>query len=99
MFWAEDDAHAVAARLSGNGFDAAVVRAAFAGEDDDEDHPWAVTTNAPAVMLELLAEERDGWVDHDEPQHDAPVRIELPTAPRRHHHDPRAADGDASVGS
>ena len=89
MFWAEDDAHAVAARLSGNGFDAAVVRAPFAGEDDDEDHPWAVLTDAPELVLELLVDDYDGWLDADavgsrglDKLDQRPAPLDLPTEPR-----------------
>ena len=46
-----------------------VERERLAGEDDDEDHPWAVLTDAPELVLELLVEEYDGWLDAatDEP--------------------------------
>jgi len=92
MFWDEDDARLVAGRLANDGFAADIVRQAFAGEDDDEDHPWAVTTDAPDAMLELLADELDGWIDHEvgTPSESIP----LPTAPRRHHRDPRASAGE-----
>ena len=87
VFHEEDDAAAVAARLRAGGFDAAVVRERFAGEDDDEDHPWSVVTDAPEVVVEVLAEEHDGWVDHDDvppgrPQPPSPG-LALPDAPRR----------------
>ena len=90
VFFEEDDAREVAARLSRDGFEATVVRERFAGEDDDEDQPWAVLTDAPAVMLELLVEERDGWLDADAPDGGAaaqPARpLDLPTQPRRPGH-------------
>jgi hypothetical protein len=82
VFFEEDDARAVAARLDRDGFAADVRRERFAGEDDDEDHPWAVVTDAPAVMFELLVEQYDGWLDADLPPVDRPPLI-LPTAPRR----------------
>lgn len=63
VFFEADDARAVADRLARDGFEAALVRERFAGEDDDEDHPWAVVTDAPEVLVELLVEERDGWLD------------------------------------
>ena len=79
-----DDAEAVAELLRGEGYAAWVEREAFAGEDDDEDHVWAVGSDAPAVRLEILADERDGWFDVEEP---APTRgpapVDLPHAPRR----------------
>ena len=97
LFWDEDDARTVAARLARDGFAVAVGRHAFAGEDDDEDHPWAVTTDAPDAMLELLGEEHDGWVDHDVVAQS--MSVPLPSAPRRHHRAPRAVDGDSPAGS
>ena len=83
VFHEEDEAAAVVARLRADGFDAAVVRERFAGEDDDEDHPWAVVTDAPEFVLEILAEEYDGWVDHDQPTPPPAVPLDLPEAPRR----------------
>jgi len=79
-----DEAHArlVVARLLRDGFDASCRRQPFAGEDDDEDHPWVVSTDAPPVMLELLLEEYDGWLEPDEPS-PAATPLVLPTAPRR----------------
>ena len=38
VFYEEDDARAVAARLVHDGFEATVARERLAGEDDDEDH-------------------------------------------------------------
>jgi hypothetical protein len=84
VFHEEDDAVAVVARLRADGFEALAARERFAGEDDDEDHPWAVVSDAPEFMLEVLAEEYDGWVDHDEPPPPGPTApLDLPTAPRR----------------
>ena len=85
VFHEEDDARAVVARLRRDGFDAEASRERFAGEDDDEDHPWAVVTDAPEFALELLAEEYDGWVDHDVAPPPAPPTspVDLPSAPRR----------------
>ena len=85
VFHEEDDARAVVARLRRDGFDADAARERFAGEDDDEDHPWAVVTDAPEFALELLAEEYDGWVDHDVAAPPAPPTppVDLPSAPRR----------------
>ena len=56
VFHEQDDAEAVVVRLRREGWDAMVVRDRFAGEDDDEDHAWAVLTDAPETMLELLTE-------------------------------------------
>ena len=63
IFFERDDADAVAARLTSDGFTARVVRERLANEDDDEDHPWAVLTDAPQVMVELLVEVHGGWLD------------------------------------
>ena len=84
VFHEEAEAAAVVARLRADGFAAESVRERFAGEDDDEDHPWAVVTDAPGLVVEVLAEEYDGWVDHDEPAPRPPAPpLDLPTAPRR----------------
>ena len=83
VFDERDDAEAVAVQLRLEGYDAWTERELFAGEDDDEDHPWAVLTDAPDVHLELLVEAHDGWYDAADaapPVADAP---DLPWAPRR----------------
>jgi mutator protein MutT len=87
IFFEEDDARAVGARLRAGGFAATVARERLAGEDDDEDHPWAVTSDAPVALVELLVEEHDGWLDL-EPDSAAmpvppPAPLDLPSAPRR----------------
>ena len=63
VFYEAGDARTVAARLVADGFAASVLRERLAGEDDDEDHPWAVLTDAPQVVVELLVEAHDGWLD------------------------------------
>lgn len=84
IFFNEDDARAVAERLRGDGWHAEVTRDRLAGEDDDEDHPWAVVTDAPTFQLELLVDAHDGWLDaEDEPPPALPPPPDLPTAPRR----------------
>lgn len=86
VFFDEDDATEAARRLRRDGYDAYVERERLAGEDDDEDHPWAVLADAPAVALELLVDELDGWLDLDDEEQDAPVAgspLDLPSAPRR----------------
>lgn len=83
VLFEEDDAIAVARVLSGKGFATRVDRVPFAGEDDDEDHPWAVWSDAPHVMLELAADEFDGWVVYEDSAARAP--LDLPQAPQRHH--------------
>ncbi|HSJ20165.1 MAG TPA: hypothetical protein VK964_06300 [Nocardioidaceae bacterium] len=87
VFYEEDDARAVAARLVQDGFEATVARERLAGEDDDEDHPWAVATDAPEFVLDVLVEAHDGWVDHDATTGAGPVDVPppppLPDAPRR----------------
>jgi hypothetical protein len=91
VFHERDDAEAVAARLAADGFDAEAARERLAGEDDDEDHPWVVLTDAPEFVLELLVERHDGWLDSGSTvtQDAGPVDVspkpplELPTGPRR----------------
>ena len=85
----EDAAERAASRLRREGYDAQGRRERLAGEDDDEDHPWAVLSDAPEPVLDLLADELDGWVDTDDPAGPAdgaapaPPPLDLPTAPRR----------------
>ena len=89
IFFDRQDADAAAARLVADGFRARAVRERLAGEDDEEDHPWAVLTDAPAIVLELLVEQYDGWLDDegDVAPGPGPGRglppVELPTAPKR----------------
>jgi mutator protein MutT len=87
VFDERETADEVAAVLVADGYAAWVEREAFAGEDDDEDHAWAVLTDAPDVRLELLTEERDGWFDVTEPAPTTtprgPAPVDLPRAPRR----------------
>ena len=89
IFFDEETAESVAARLTADGFDAQVVRERLHGEDDDEDHPWAVLTDAPAFMLEVLVDTHDGWLDEDDGpgparEQGAPsAPLHLPTAPKR----------------
>ena len=85
IFFDEDDARAVAARLAVQGYTVDVQRERLAGEDDDEDHPWAVVTDAPEVVLELLVDEHDGWYDVEEPASPLPPLppLVLPIAPKR----------------
>ena len=83
VFFDEDAALAVASRLVVDGFTAAVVRERLAGEDDDEDHPWAVLSDAPEFVLELLVERYDGWLDVPESPASPAPPLDLPRAPRR----------------
>ena len=82
IFFGEDDAAMVVAKLRAAGYDAEVERERLAGEDDDEDHPWAVLTSAPELELELLVEQYDGWLDASDEQPARPP-LELPTEPRK----------------
>ena len=82
VFYDEEHARAVVARLVRDGFEASCRREAFAGEDDDEDHPWLVVTDAPTGMVELLVEQYDGWIEPDEPPRPSTPLV-LPDAPRR----------------
>ncbi|MBM7516139.1 hypothetical protein [Nocardioides nitrophenolicus] len=87
IFFDEDDARAAALVLVRGGFAAEVVRERLAGEDDDEDHPWAVLTDAPEIQLEMLVETYDGWLDYDDETPAAPTKagfvLPLPDAPKR----------------
>ena len=83
IFFDEDDARAVVARLVSGGYAASVARERLAGEDDDEDHPWAVVTDAPEVVLDVLVDEFDGWLDDEDQQAPPPVPLDLPAAPKR----------------
>lgn len=79
VFPDRDDAERIADDLREEGFtEVRVVREALAGEDDGEDHEWAVhvreemiTDESGAVEHGLrdrfaaLAEEFDGWYDPD----------------------------------
>lgn len=85
IFFDDSAAHAAAAKLVAAGYRAETVRERLAGEDDEEDHPWAVLSDAPEFVLDLLADEFDGWLDLDEPTGDAPAvePLVLPRAPQR----------------
>lgn len=87
VFHDEDIAREVADRLRVQGFAIDVRREPFAGEDDDEDHPWAVITDAPVIMLELIAEEYDGWVDFSDEPAARPAPLDLPGVPKRRQRD------------
>lgn len=82
IFFDEDNARAVVARLRAEGYDARLERERLAGEDDDEDHPWAVLSDAPEPVLDLLVDRYDGWLDVGEEPPAAPP-LQLPTAPRK----------------
>ncbi len=83
IFFDEDDARAVVARLLADGFEASAVRERLAGEDDDEDHPWAVVSDAPGFMLEVLVDTHDGWLDEGEETAPPAAPLVLPAAPLR----------------
>jgi hypothetical protein len=85
IFFSEDDARNVERLLSADGYDVALSRVRYAGEDDDEDHPWAVSSDAPAFVLEVLVDRYDGWLDADDDEKPSPPPLDLPAAPRRHH--------------
>lgn len=79
-------AEQVARRLRADGYSATVSRERLAGEDDDEDHPWVVSTDAPSAALDILLDPYDGWLD--EGGDAAPAApLDLPDAPRRRHRD------------
>ena len=87
VFYDEEHALAAVRSLVSQGFEASVSRERFAGEDDDEDHPWAVVTDAPDVLLEVLVEEYNGWLDVEGTPTSSDVRpappLDLPDAPKR----------------
>ena len=82
VFFDEVDARAVVARLVSDGFEATLARERFHGEDDEEDQPWAVATDAPSYVVEVLVDAHDGWLDEGEPP-PAPTPLDLPDAPKR----------------
>lgn len=85
-FFDEDDARDVARKLGDKGWEYAVTRDTFQGEDDDEDQPWVVTSDAPAMMLEMLADEAGGWFDHGAPTQTVVTNLpplNLPSGPKR----------------
>ncbi|HET6166452.1 MAG TPA: hypothetical protein VFE07_06455 [Marmoricola sp.] len=80
-----DAAEQIARRLRSDGYFATVTRERFAGEDDDEDHPWVVSTDAPSAALDLLLDPYDGWLDDGADTPTAVTPLDLPDAPRRRH--------------
>ncbi len=82
IFFDEKHARAAVRRLVGDGYTAELARERLAGEDDDEDHPWAVLSDAPEMVLELLVDDYEGWLDTglDAPP---PAPLDLPTEPKR----------------
>ena len=88
VFFDEETAEQVATQLVAGGFAATAVRERLHGEDDEEDHPWAVVTDAPAILVEVLVDRYDGWLDDDEPEKPSPDPVELPRSPKRHHRPP-----------
>ena len=84
FFYEEDDATSVVERLTADGWDAEARRERFHGEDDDEDQPWLVVTDAPVMLLEALADEYEGWIDYPEEAPDGSIApAPLPDAPKR----------------
>lgn len=81
ILFEEQAAVDVADRLTRDGWTADIVRERYQGEDDEEDQPWAVVSDAPQIMVEVLIEEFDGWLDLPEPAKTVP--LVLPTAPMR----------------
>jgi hypothetical protein len=89
----EQAAREIERRLRADGYAVTVTRERFAGEDDDEDHPWAVDTDAPAVALDLLLDAHDGWLEEGGTGTSTGTSTEvapsepwdLPAAPRRRH--------------
>jgi len=96
IFFDEDAARDVERQLRADGFVVTVSREPFAGEDDDEDHPWAVVTDAPGIVLEILVDQHDGWLDDEDvdPPAVPPAPAPLPDAPKRHHRYRQDPPGD-----
>jgi hypothetical protein len=80
----EGAAREIERRLRHDGYAVTLTRERYAGEDDDEDHPWAIETDAPPVALDLLLDAHDGWLD-DAADQPAATPLVLPDAPRRRH--------------
>lgn len=59
MFLSAEAASAVASRLTTDGFAVQVLQRARAGGG----HEWVVLTDAPEIVLELLVERYDGWLE------------------------------------
>ncbi len=88
-----DDARSMVEDLVAAGFTADLERSPLAGEDDDEDQPWAVRTDAPGALLDTLIGAREGWVDPgplslSPPAAPSAAPLDLPRAPRRRHRGP-----------
>lgn len=85
IFFDAEVAETVAARLRVDGWDASAVPEKLAGEDDDEGHQWAVLTDAPQLLLEVLVDTFDGWLDLEEPATGLSLLppLDLPAAPKR----------------
>lgn len=94
IFFDESAARDVERQLLADGFEVTVTRERFAGEDDDEDHPWAVVTDAPGIVLEILVDQHDGWLDDAEEPPATEQPAPLPTAPKRHHQFRQDPPGD-----
>ncbi len=82
IFFESADAESAAARLRHDGWTAQVVPEPLAGEDDDEAHPYAVLSDAPEMVLDLVVDEYDGWLDVEEVTPRRPP-LDLPPAPQR----------------
>jgi 8-oxo-dGTP diphosphatase len=74
----EADARLVLSQLLANGYSARIERERLAGEDDDEAHAWAVLTDAPTLMVEVLIDRFDGWLDAPEPDVSSSLPLKLP---------------------
>lgn len=85
IFFDEDAARDVERQLLADGFEVTLGKEPYAGEDDDEDHPWAVVTDAPAIVLEILVDQHDGWLDDGVVEAPAVEPPPLPAAPKRLH--------------
>ena len=81
-----EPADELVATLSTGGFDAAVARERFAGDDDGEEVVYVVHTDAPTADVEDLLTDEDAWVEESSPLTEAPPPADagdLPDEPRR----------------
>lgn len=83
IFFDEVHARAAVRSLVTDGYAAELLRERLAGEDDDEDHAWAVLSDAPEMVLEMLVDKYDGWLDAGSEEPPAAPPLDLPIAPKR----------------
>ena len=85
IFFDEESAREVERLLRADGYEVVLAREPYAGEDDDEDHPWSISTDAPAIALDILVDRFDGWLEDGSTEGGVAEPLDLPLAPRRLH--------------